>query len=78
MAGTLNRDNLILELGVGFKDPGVIRFPFEKTVYFNQKAFLCRVNKRFPQIAGEIKERAAGIGENSVEWIVNLVKSCHL
>lgn len=78
LAGTLNRDTLILELGVGFKEPGVIRFPFEKTTYFNQKAFLCRVNKRFPQTAGEIKDRAVGIGEDSVEWIVNLEKSYHL
>ncbi len=78
LAGTLNQDTLILELGVGFEEPGVIRFPFEKTTYFNRKAFLCRVNKRFPQTAGEIKERAVGIGEDSLEWIVNLEKSCHL
>lgn len=75
---TLNQDTLILELGAGFDSPGVIRFPFEKTAYFNQKAFLYRVNKRFPQIAGELKGRAAGVAEDSAEWLVNVVKSGHL
>lgn len=65
LAGTLNRETLILELGVGFGNPGVIRFPFEKLVYFNQKAFLCRVNGRFPQIAKELEGRAEGVKEDS-------------
>ncbi len=69
LAGTLNKKTLILELGVGFGNPGVIRFPFEKAAYFNKKAFLLRVNRRFPQIAGELYGRAAGIGADSVEWI---------
>ena len=35
---TLNQKLCILELGVGFVQPQVIRFPFEKTCYFNQKS----------------------------------------
>lgn len=35
LAGTLNHALLILELGVDFKTPTVIRWPFEKTVFFN-------------------------------------------
>lgn len=71
LAGSLNRETLILELGVGFANPGVIRFPFEKTAFFNQKAFLCRVNGRLPQIAQELQGRAVGIGEDSVEWVLD-------
>ncbi|MDD3253345.1 MAG: hypothetical protein PHV18_12390 [Lachnospiraceae bacterium] len=67
---TLNRKLLILELGVGFAKPGVIRFPFEKTAFFNQKSFLCRVNEKFPQITEELTGRAEGIAENSVEWVL--------
>ncbi len=69
LAGTLNQDTVILELGVGFDKPGVVRFPFEKTAYYNQKAFLCRVHRRFPQIPQELMGRAEGFMEDSVEWV---------
>ena len=69
LAGTLNRKTVILELGAGFGNPEVIRFPFEKTAYFNQKAFLYRVNARFPQITEELHGRAKGIQADSVEWL---------
>ncbi len=70
LAQTLNQDTAILELGVGFQNPGVIRFPFEKAAYFNSKAYLVRVNKNFPQIAGELAGRAKGIREDSVAWMI--------
>lgn len=72
LAGTLGKELVVLELGVGFDKPGVIRFPFEKTAFFNQKAWLCRINEKFPQIPGELRERAEGIGENSVDWVRKL------
>ena len=71
---TLNRESLILELGAGFGNPGVIRFPFEKTAFFNRKSHLCRVHAQFPQITQELADRAVGIKENSVEW-VNQIKN---
>ncbi len=70
LAGTLNCDTLILELGAGFKNPGVIRFPFERTAYFNKKAFLCRIHKRFPQVTEELKERGGSILGDSVAAIL--------
>ena len=36
LQGTLNRNLVILELGVGMELPQLIRFPFEKVAYFNQ------------------------------------------
>lgn len=36
LSGTLNRKLVVLELGEGFQTPTVIRWPFEKTVFFNQ------------------------------------------
>lgn len=70
LAGTLNRELVILELGVGFENPGVIRFPFEKTAFFNRRSRMYRVNETFPQITEELSGRAEGIGENSVGWIL--------
>lgn len=72
LTGTLNREMVILELGVGFDNPGVIRFPFEKTAYFNQKSWLYRIHEKFPQIPGDLKERAESIEENSVEWMLKI------
>lgn len=69
LATTVNRNLLLLELGESFKTPTVIRWPFEKTVFYNRKSYLYRVNEKFSQITEEIKERAEGIPENSVAWI---------
>lgn len=70
---TFGWELLILELGVGFSRPGVIRFPFEKTAFFNRRAFLCRINGRFPQTGEEISDRSASVAENSVEWIRRMI-----
>ena len=71
-AAALNHRLLILELGEGFDMPAVLRWPFEKNVYFNKKAFLCRVNERFYQIPKEIGERGAGIAMDSREFVREL------
>ena len=72
---TLNQRLLILELGEGFKTPTVIRWPFEKTVLFNQKSFMYRVNEKYAQLADGMQERAAAVGVDSVEWIKEQVQS---
>lgn len=69
LASTVNQPLLILELGEGFKTPAVIRWPFEKTVKYNRKSFMYRVNEDFAQLAEGTGERANSIRENSVEWI---------
>lgn len=70
LSRTLNRELLVLELGAGFGKPEVLRFPFERTVVFNRKAYLCRVNERFPQIAEALAGRAEGIERNSLDWMI--------
>lgn len=58
---TLNRHLLVLELGVGFANPMVIRFPFEKTVFLNQKSKMYRVHPTLPQLTAEIAERGTAV-----------------
>lgn len=70
---TLNRRLVILELGEGFKIPTVIRWPFEKIAFFNQKSAFFRIHKSLSQIPKEVEERAWGIGEDSLEWIRGVV-----
>ncbi len=71
---TMNRELLVLELGEGFQTPTVIRWPFEKTVYFNRKAHMYRVHESLSQVTQEIGERAWAVAENSVEWVGKLEK----
>lgn len=71
---TINRELLVLELGEGLQTPTVIRWPFEKTVYFNRKAHMYRVHESLSQVTQEIGERAWAVAENSVEWVGKLEK----
>lgn len=65
---TLNRELVILELGEGFQNPQVIRWPFEKTAMINQKAYMYRIHKKFYQIPDELKEKAVSAACHSVEF----------
>ena len=67
---TLNQKLCVLELGVGFAHPQLIRFPFEKTVYFNQKARYIRVSEKFPQLSAEIADRGEAVKEDPVTLFV--------
>ncbi len=67
LQGTLNRELCVIEAGVGVKHPSVIRWPFEKTVFYNQKAKMFRIHKMFYQVNEEIAERAFGCKCHSVE-----------
>ncbi len=72
LQGTVNKNVCILELGVGMKYPTVIRWPFEKIAFFNQKSRMFRVHSRLYQITEEIKERGYGICQNPVEFLKEL------
>lgn len=71
-AGTLNRQILLLELGAGFVLPNIIRWPFEKTAYLNQKAFLCRIHQDLWQLSEEVGQKGCSIKEHSVKFMANL------
>ena len=72
LQGTLNKKLCILELGVGMQCPSVIRFPFEKIGYFNQKADFIRINKNLYQLTEELKEKGISISENAVDWLASM------
>ena len=72
---TLNRELLAVELGEDFQLPKLIRWPFEKTVFFNKKAHMYRVNETFAQISEDIGDRAVSVKMNSVDFIRMAAKS---
>ena len=63
---TLHQKLTVLELGVGFAYPQVVRWPFEKTVYFNKKAELVRVHSKFAQVPPELTERSITLSKDPV------------
>lgn len=70
LQGTLNRNVCILELGVGLDYPTVIRFPFEKMGYYNQKASFIRINKKLPYLTKELNERGRSMEKNSIDLLL--------
>lgn len=70
LQGTLNRELCVLELGVGMQFPNIIRFPFEKICYFNQKAHFFRVHSRLFQLTEELRERGESIAADPVDLLL--------
>lgn len=69
LQGTLNRKLVVLELGVSLQFPSVIRWPFEKVVFFNRQAFLIRVNEKLYQLTEELGQKGCGIPQNAIDWL---------
>ena len=55
---------LLLELGVGFNTPTIIRFPFEKLVKENKQVNLIRLNLNEAVIPESIEQQAVGINKD--------------
>ena len=69
---TLNKKVCILELGVGMQCPSVIRWPFEKMAYFNQKTDFVRVNEYLYQLNEEISNRGISVHKNAIDWLLDI------
>ena len=72
LQGSVNKKLCVIEAGAGMSLPSVIRWPFEKTVYYNQKAFLYRIHHTFHQINHEIAERSCGIEASAVSFFKDM------
>ena len=70
LSRTLNSNLLILELGVGLEYPTVVRWPFEKVAFINNKAHLVRVHEKLYHHTPEIENKTDSIQMNSVEYIL--------
>lgn len=66
---TINKKTLLIELGEGFQNPNLFRWPFEKITFINQKAKLYRINQTFPQVPENIAEKAVSINENPYKFM---------
>ena len=64
---------VLLEIGVGFNTPGIIRFPFEQMTYQHLKTTFIRVNKDYPMVRQEIKHKTISFDED-INKILNDLK----
>lgn len=69
LQGTVNHRLLVLELGVGMRFPTVVRWPFEKVAFFNNKATFVRVNEKLYQLSEELAIKGCGIAQNAIAWL---------
>lgn len=63
---------VLIELGVGFNTPIIIRFPFEKLVRENATYSLIRLNMDEAVVPESFKERAIGIGGDMAGAITDI------
>lgn len=68
------RDNkgVLLELGVGFNTPAIIRFPFERMVRENSNLSLIRLNLNEAVVPESLGSRAIGINADMAKAISDL------
>ena len=63
---------VLLEIGVGFNTPGIIRFPFERMTAISEKTTLIRINKDYPNPMLEIRNKTISFDEDTNKIIEDL------
>ena len=63
---------VLLEIGVGFNTPGIIRFPFEQMTANSEKTTLIRINKDYPKPMLEIENKTISFYEDTNKIIEDL------
>ncbi len=71
LQGTVNKKVCVIELGAGMEMPSIIRWPFDKIIYYNQKSFLYRIHSVLYQLGENLGDRGLGIKEKSVDFLAN-------
>ena len=80
--GIMDKKLTVMEFGVGFNTPGVIRRPFEYLVYSHSNVLFIRVNRSYPnyantghpQIPNQIRDRSISVNGDAGELINRLHK----
>ena len=58
------KKTVLLELGVGYNTPTIIRFPFERMVYENEDVYLVRINRQYGGAIPENAEKTLSFDED--------------
>lgn len=66
----INQKLCIIELGVGLKYPTIIRWPFEKIAFCNNKASFVRIHKFLYQLTEELKGKGISIEADPIKFLL--------
>ena len=61
---------LLLEFGVGFNTPSIIRYPFEEITYRNSKVRLIRFNQKYFDVPSNIQKKSISVS-NDISIIIH-------
>lgn len=64
---------LLIEIGVGFNTPGIIRFPFEQMTFNDNNIILVRINKDYPFVNSNIENKTITFNEDVGEILQSLL-----
>ena len=74
LSDAIDKKLVLLELGVGFNTPTIIRFPFEKLVKEHNNISLIRLNMNQAIVPKSFGSRAVGINTDMAESIKDIVE----
>ena len=70
----LTKNVVLLEFGVGYNTPGIIRFPFEQMTFIYDNFKLIRFNNKYANVPDDIKSKCISITDNINKIIDKLDK----
>ena len=74
LSEAMDKKLVLLELGVGFNTPTIIRFPFEKLVREHENIRLIRLNLEQAVVPESFGDRAVGINADMAESIKDIAE----
>lgn len=69
-----NKKLVLMELGVGFNTPGIIRFPFEQLALMNHNIMLIRINDKYIDTIYALQNQVICLKEDCALAIANMSK----
>ena len=71
---TKNKKVVLIEIGVGYNTPAIIKYPFEKMTFFEKKTNLIRINKDYAICSSEIKDKTILFNEQVKDILHDLMQ----
>lgn len=67
-----NKKVVLIEVGVGYNTPAIIKYPFERMTYQNKNFHLVRINKDYPTADEAISNKTICFDEDTVQIFQDL------
>lgn len=69
---------VLLEIGVGYNTPAIIKYPFERMTYFNKNTNLIRINKDYDVCSDKISHKTILFNKDVFEILKSLINAIKL